>query len=235
MGVSIPVDFFIKTTGMGHANQNILRLLPLVPEDFTLKSQIRLRTLALNCLTTYYAELWADCWNPTFLQDTWSKPNDLCLDRNFFRNPTPQWQRNCALRTDYARRQALVEIDVLAAMALNLTLNELITIYRVQFPVMQQYERETYYDKNGRIIFTTSKGLIGVGLPRKGNTRQGIIGWEDVYDAEKQVAKQERVEVTIEDDTLPNGPMQRTIVYEAPFEKCDRVSDYRVAWEFFTL
>ena len=222
-GLSLIADFYIKTTGRSN--------LHFTWENFPViecNSAIRLRTLALNCLTTHYADLWSDCWNPTFQQDTWSNPNDPRLAPHFFRTLTPHWQRHNALRTDYARRQALLEIDVLAALALNLTLEELITLYRVQFPVMQQYERETYYDQTGRIIFTTSKGLVGVGLPRKGNTKQQIIGWEDVKDMTEGT-----VEATITDDTQPGGTIQRIITYHAPFDKCDRVTDYRTAWTFF--
>lgn len=111
----------------------------------------------------------------SFTEDHWTKPNDPRLNQNFFTHLTPHWQRQNALRTHYERRQALVEIDVLSAMALGLTLDELITIYRVQFPVMQQYKRETYYDMNGRIVFTTNKGLTGVGFPRKGNQKKAPL------------------------------------------------------------
>jgi hypothetical protein len=38
---------------------------------------------------------------------------------------------------------------------------------------------------------------------------------------------------TIVDDTLPGGPVEPTITYEAPFDRCDRVAEYRVAWEVF--
>ena len=38
---------------------------------------------------------------------------------------------------------------------------------------------------------------------------------------------------TILDDTLPGGPVQRTITYQAPWVRCDRVEDYRMGWEFF--
>jgi hypothetical protein len=229
MGISTSVDFFVKSTGMGHANKNVLRQLPFPPSDAVQLTGLRSRTLALNCLTTHYADLWSECWDESFRKQRWAK-QDPRLPKEFFTNLTPTWRRACALRTDYARRQALVEIDVLVAQALNLTLEELITIYRVQFPVMQQYERDTWYDRNGRIVFTASKGLTGVGFPRKGSGRGATktTGWEDIADM-----KTGSVSRTIIDDTLPGGPVERTITYEAPFDRCDRVGDYRVVWGVF--
>jgi predicted nucleotidyltransferase component of viral defense system len=35
--------------------------------------------------------------------------------------------------------------------------------------INDEYERDTWYDITGRIVFTNSKGLAGVGLPRKGS------------------------------------------------------------------
>ncbi|MCP9831871.1 hypothetical protein KBZ14_06060 [Synechococcus sp. HJ21-Hayes] len=222
---SLPMDFFVKTTGKADFRNEIARQLPFLKTS----GNLLVRTLGLNCLTSHYADLWAECWDETFVQQRWAK-QDPRLPYSFFTNLSPGWQRDCALRSDYARRQALVELDVLVAQALKLTLEELITIYRVQFPVMQQYERDTWYDRNGRIVFTSSKGLTGVGFPRKGSGRGAnkSTGWEDI-----QTMTSGTVSRTIIDATLPGGPVERTITYEAPFDRCDRVGDYRAVWEFF--
>jgi methylase of polypeptide subunit release factors len=223
-GGSLLADFFIKSTGRSNLHYT-WESFPLISSS----PAIVVRTLALNCLTTHYADLWSECWDEAFRTQRWAK-QDPRLPNSFFTNLTPTWQRDCALRTDYARRQALVEIDVLVAQALKLTLEELITIYRVQFPVMQQYERDTWYDRNGRIVFTASKGLTGVGFPRKGSGRgpNKTTGWEEIADMTSGTVSR-----TIIDDTLPGGPVERTITYEAPFDRCDRVGDYRGVWGYF--
>ena len=168
--------------------------------------------------------------------------SDPRLRATFFNELSPAWTRNVALRTDYARRQALVEIDVLVAKALDLTLEELLTIYRVQFPVLHQYEADTYYDVNGRTVFTASRGLPGVGLPRKavrGDTSYAVetpndqasataLGWEDVASLQVGTITREVI-----DHTQPYGPTHRRIVYEAPFIACDRERAYRAAWQAF--
>lgn len=231
-GVSIPVDFFVKSTGKPKADGSMLQLLPLVENE---KSSIRL--LSLNCLSTHYTELWEEQFNEEFKNDNWSKPNDPRLNQNFFKNLTANWQRDVALRTDYERRQALVEIDVLVAQELGLTLEELKTIYRIQFPVLKQNENETFYDMNGRIVFTVSKGLTGVGLPKQPTLCKIIVNneieekqilWKDVSEM-----KEGEIHRTIIDDTTPDGPIEKTIIYKAPFAKCDREKDYEIAWEYF--
>ena len=226
---SLPYDFLVKASGRSDFRKNLAVSIPLPEIEKIASSAFLSRTMMLNCLTMHYSGLWQSLWSDSYSCQAWSK-EDARIPTLLFSELSPIWNRDCALRTDYARRQALVEIDVLVAQALNLTLEELITIYRVQFPVMQQYERDTWYDQNGRIVFTASKGLTGVGFPRKGSGRGAnkTTGWEDISDMESGTVSR-----TIIDDTLPGGPVERTITYEAPFDRCDRVKDYRLAWEFF--
>jgi len=35
---------------------------------------------------------------------------------------------------------------------------------------------------------------------------------------------------TVVDNTLPTGPVERTIVYLAPFSRCDCERDYATVW-----
>ena len=241
--MSVVLDFFVKTTGASDISPSHLYRFPILSANCNpnISVALRLRALALTCLTTFYTELWQTLFLPEFRQGFWTK-SDRRLLSSFYAGLTPHWTRDVALRTDYARRQALVEIDVLTAMAFGLTLDELCTIYRVQFPVLNQNERDTWYDRYGRIVFTVSRGLVGVGLPRtkrKGDARCGIrtdrrtedgiaLGWEDIRELRDGVVTR-----TITDDTLPGGPCQRTIEYHAPFDRCDREEDYRTAWSAF--
>jgi hypothetical protein len=106
-GSSLLADFFIKSTGRSNLHYT-WEAFPLIDAN----RKLALCLLSLSCLTTHYADLWSECWDEAFRQQRWAK-QDPRLPNEFFTNLTPTWQRDCALRTDFARRQALVEIDVL--------------------------------------------------------------------------------------------------------------------------
>ena len=181
-------------------------------------------------------------WDDVYLGDCWTRKDPRLLSGHFDML-NRSWSWDCALRSDYARRQALLEIDVLSAMALGLTLDELLVLYRVQFPVMRQNEADTWYDSKGRIVFTSSKGLPGVGLPRKPLRSEmsfGLatpervesnlsLGWEDIHNLKEGIVTQR-----VLDDTLPGGLVERVIEYHAPFVRCSREEDYRIAWDEFS-
>ena len=232
---SIPYDFYIKATGKGSGGIGVLGGLPIIRSIYSIR--IILTTLLLNSLNEYYAPLWKKCWNVVWPFTTWSK-SDPRLSPARFTSLTSEWTWDTPLRTDYERRQALVEIDVLTAMALGMTLQQLKTIYRIQFPVLQSYEADTWYDANGRITFTNNRSLTGVGFTRPEWENAGAVQpikrgdapWDGIM---KHAPAGYVFARTITDDTMPGGPVQRTIEYAAPFDRCDRELDYETAWKFF--
>jgi len=217
---SLPFDFYIKTTGYANARLNSVANLPFLSQSEQIE-EIVLRGLLLNCLTSHYEDIWDSEFKNSFVLSRWAK-SDARLNNKIFSRLTNKWNHSVPLRSDYERRQALIEIDVLTAMALGMTLQQLKTIYKIQFSVLQSYEDDTWYDANGRIVFTINRSLIGVGFDRK--------EWENGI---KGAPAGQKFYRTITDDTMPGGPVERTIEYVAPFDRCNREKDYEIAWEFF--
>lgn len=205
---TIVYDFFIKTTGMGHVNINLATALPLPNLPSGHRTKLIEHILKLVCLTTHYRDLWNNVFE--------GRP----------------WSRNVALRTDASRRIALVNLDVLAALALNLTIEELLTIYRVQFPVLREYERSRRYDQTGRLVPESVLKLAA----------QHNI---DIHEPLNLATYRGPAELVGEIDTLTLGPTggivwedpkmepRMTRVYPPPFTKCDREADMRQAYETF--
>lgn len=235
---SITMDFFMKTIGASNLTDSRLSAFPL-GIDPKYKPQLFSRTLQLNCLNKYYAPLWEESWQEAYKDDSWSKADGRLKP---FDTLTSEWQWSSPLRNWYERRMALVEIDVITAMALDLTLDELILIYNVQFPVLQQNEDDTWYDQRGNIIFTCSKGLNGVGIDRPEWEK---ISCESLTQSEPLTNGASDALTNNNQRTLKSGDSYthtitkselyqgQQITYYPPFDKCDRVEDYRVAWEWF--
>ncbi|MBT4338788.1 MAG: hypothetical protein HOD63_09370 [Bacteroidetes bacterium] len=211
---SLLLDFYIRTVGRSNLYDITLKSLPLGIDIKYLK-EINPRTLLLNCLNEYYSSLWENNWKDEYKKASWAS-NDSRL--KMFSTLSKRWNWETPLRNWFERRQALVEIDVITSMALDLTLDELILIYNVQFPVLQQNEVDTWYDTKGNIVFTCSKGLIGVGVDRP------------VWNTIKEFKLGGTYEHTIKKSELYYG---KKVTYYAPFDKCDRVEDYKTAWAHF--
>lgn len=210
------LDFYLKTIGAQNLNRSRFDSFPLGIESKFLTS-LYARTLLLNCLTSAYSNLWENMWKNDYTKEVWSKNDTRLKDFTLLHQ---HWSWEIPLRNFYERRLALVEIDVIVAMALGLELKDLEMIYTIQFPVLQQNEEDTWYDQKGNIVFTCSKGLVGIGLDRK--------DWENIKDQ-----KEGETYVHTIDPAKSELYGGQHVTYYAPYTKCDRIEDYRRAWAHF--
>ena len=190
--------------------------LPAVPEDHPLAPAALIRTLRLNSLTTAYADLWRDAYDPSFTSDAWTggldRPNRPALG-----DVGPEWSMASPLRIDEDRRQALVEIDAIMAIVTGISIDDLVTIYRTQFGVLNDYDRgegkKAYiFDANGRQIPSAVR-----------------TAWNKAGRPEPGLPLEDRT--AVHPSATGTG---RTIVYEQPFRILDREADMRQAYAEFT-
>ncbi len=206
-------DFLIRASGRTHVRESDLRILPKIQKPYIVP--IMHRGLRLNALTRAYADLWSSVALTEISQDNWAVENPM-LDS--FESPwheldPQQWSWHSPLRSDYSRRQALLEIDVLVALALGLSLDELTTIYRVQFPVMRQYELGDEYDAKGQRLPSTNRKA-----PGGKEVREALKDWNGT--SPLTVSWQ-----------INDGLETVTKTFYPPFIKVDREGDYAQAYE----
>lgn len=179
---SIVADYFIKVSGASDIRFPLLSNLPTFEHDSLLRKPLMKRAAHLIALTSVYAPL---------IESAQLGP----------------WSWNFPERRAWHRRKLLVEVDVLAALEFGLTLEELQTIYRTQFPVLQGYERNDLYDANGRK------------LPNEMNKFYRKVGEEGM---------------SLEDRTWVHPHSEVEYVFEFPFAGVDREEDMRTAYEKFS-
>lgn len=215
--LSLPIDFFVKLFGKSNFQPNIANMIPLITDKkyYTL---IKHRVLMLNCVNAQYAGLWKEMYDPSFNKDGWLKSDERL--KSVFIETKDTWSTTSFLKSDYERRQALLELDVIVAHALGMSLEQLKLMYHVQFSTLRGHEAGTWYDRNGRIVFTNNRSLSNVGFARK--------EWEEIENAKEGTFSR-----TILDNTMPGDPIERTIEYVAPFDRCDREKDYEEVWAKF--
>lgn len=203
-GGALPLDYFIRVSGIGHLKTNPQRTLPFGSLDHPLASALLLRTMRLNCLTTAYADLWAEVYDDAWRSDSWvcDWPRLAPLEA-----VGPTWNRDTPLRTERARRSPLVEIDALAAVWLGMDVEALIAIYQAAFPVLNRYKDITWFDGCGWKI---------AGYHRTFGQIQKKGDYEEMLDYVESGGTTK----------FPDG-------YTAPFYKADRIAEYRQAHSAF--
>lgn len=213
---SIILDFYIKTIGATNLYEDRMNAFPL---GIALKYRqpLYVRTLLLNSVSPHYKELWECLWDGNYKNDSWSLDDSRLKS---FQSLNKDWSEDIPLRSFFERRQALIEIDVITSMALGLSLNDLIMVYRIQFPVLQQNDNDTWYDAKGNIVFTCSVGLKGVGVDRP--------IWESIRNQKEGETYTHTIDPAKSE--LYGG---QQVTYYAPYTKCDRIEDYRRAWAHF--
>ncbi|WP_431883518.1 class I SAM-dependent DNA methyltransferase [Micromonospora gifhornensis] len=206
---SLPLDYLLRITGRGHLDVKNAGLMPAPDPDHPLAPAALLRVLRLNCLTAAYASLWQrifdDRWRDS---EAWAVDWPALPEAQSLGEVEPRWTWQVPLRTERARRSALVELDALVAVWLGISDKELLSMYRARFPVLTEYESAMWFDSKGRRI---TRDYYARGIKQSNDTYKQLMAHLD--DPER--------------NQVPEG-------YTGPFHKADREKEYQQAHAVFS-
>ncbi len=201
---AIPVDYLIRVTGRSDLAKAGVKMIPSPDPRHPLSGDLLLRTLRLNCLTDAYADLWHELYDAAWQSEGWAYDWPRL---NALGDVGGHWGWGAPLRTEYARRAALVEIDALVAVWLGLEIEEFLAAYESRFSVLADHEDEMHFDANGRKL-AAEYDTWGHGQTKE--------HWK-------------QFEKYLEDPAVNPAPDG----YVPPFYKADRVVEYRQAHAVF--
>jgi hypothetical protein len=202
--MSLISDFRVRISPKSTIRASVVGELPVVTNE-VLASALAWRTLRLSCLTEHFADLWSGTQKQARrVGSPWAGGHSYA-DRGELHLAPDVWSLDVPLRRDSDRRQALLEIDAIVALAVGVTADQLCSIYRMQFAVLYKYDQGTStYDARGRLV---PLSVLAV-WRRKGNR------------------------MTADESTATNST-GNTYSYVLPFVTLDREGDMRRAYAHF--
>ncbi|MGW0942453.1 class I SAM-dependent DNA methyltransferase [Streptomyces sp. NPDC002623] len=204
---SLPLDYLLRITGRADLTSANARQMPAPDPKHPLAPALLLRALRLNALTTPYAPLWAELFDPRWAgYEDWANPNWPHLEP-LAASLKSTWEYATPLRTEHERRAALVELDALVSVWLGITADQLVAIFNSRYPQLHDYEAATYFDANGRKI-AADFNTYG-----HGQTKQDYLDLLAHLEAPEHAPP-------------PVG-------YQAPFYRADRETEMRAAHAHF--
>lgn len=236
MWATLPLDFLVKVSGVANVKEFLVKKFPL-PESHPLDAALILRTLRLNCLTADYSPLWEELFDEVWLDDGWTvdpmaEPElAAALGRVPLGDVSPDWTMATPLRRDLERRQALVELDAIAAIMLGLSAEQLCAMYRTQFAVLRKYEYKMAFDADGRkqCGYHQSAGYRQSQLQAQAKAGTGAAG-----DLPKDWSNLWKLYLQWEDDPAAQAdPSFWRGHYKAPFTRPDREAEMTRAYKAF--
>jgi hypothetical protein len=159
---SLQSDFFVRAAPKSTIPGHVISRVPAPKIADALQPDAIVRVLRLNALTEQWGSLYNEARLQVSEQLSWSGMNEWLPPLSDLPH---KWNSSVPLRSDEERYQAEMELDVIAAISLGLHVDDLLGLYRSQFPVLLSRDAKTVFASDGTArIGGSTKALVTDGL-----------------------------------------------------------------------